>query len=489
MTIPLGLRSPRSDAAVLALSLDRRLSEPLAVQLVRQLRELILAGRIGRGARLPSSRALAGELGVSRATVVLAFDQLASEGCLEGRHGAGMYVPAALPEQAPAGGPGARLAGHRSQPPPSPLDRPPPYRPFQVGAVDPALIPFEDWSRRFARIWRSPRPELTGVPDPFGWADLRAAVSGHLAAWRGIAADPARIVITSGTADAIELIAAAAFPPGASVVVEEPGYPSLRAALNRCAITTVPVPVDAEGLDMSLAPPSTGAVGAIVTPSRQFPLGGTLPLARRLALLDWAERKSRFVVEDDFDSEYRYEGTPLPALTSLDRGGRVIYVGSFSKTLMPTLRLGFIVLPERLVEPARGHLRRRGVLASLMLQPVLAEFIGSGEYATHIRRSRRIYARRLAALLGERERLAGWLELEPTSAGMHVVASLGPRLARVDDHAVAAAARKSGVLVAALADYHAASPTRRAVLMGFAGFDEPALAAAVDRLATVLRRL
>lgn len=489
MTIPLVSRSPRADAAILALSLDRRRGEPLAVQLVRQLRELILAGRIGPGARLPSSRALAGELGVSRATVVLAFDQLASEGCLEGRHGAGMFVPAALPEQALAAGPSARPAVARSRPPAKPLHRPAPYRPFQVGAVDSALVPFEDWSRRFARIWRQPRPELTGVPDPFGWADLRSAVSGHLEAWRGIAADPARIVITGGTADAIELIASTAFAPGASVVVEEPGYPPLREALNRYAIATVPVPVDAEGLDISLAPVAPAAAGAIVTPSRQFPLGGTLPLARRLALLDWAERETRFVVEDDFDSEYRYEGTPLPALTSLDRSGRVIYVGSFSKTLMPTLRLGFIVLPERLVEPARAHLGRRGVLASLMLQPVLAEFIGTGEYATHIRRSRRVYARRLAALLGERDRLSGYLELEPTAAGMHVVASLGARLATADDRTVAAAARRGGVLVAPLADYHATSPSRRAVLMGFAGFDVPALVAAVDHLATALRRI
>ena len=481
----------RAHGAVLALSLDRDLAEPLHIQLGRQLRELILAGRIGRGARLPSSRALALELGISRATSVLAYDQLASEGYIEGRRGSGMFVSPSLPEHVlQVASDGARPATAPTPPRPNRPDEPASPDaglPFQIGPLDAALFPHAEWARLLHRVWRRPQAGLLGAPDPFGWIDLRRAIAGHLEAWRGITCDAGQIVVTSGTADATDVLARIAFGPGSSVLVEEPGYPALRYALRGLGIGTVPVAVDGDGMDLQRAPRVPHLRGAVVTPSRQFPLGATLPLARRLALLDWAFAVGAYVVEDDFDSEYRYEGTPLPALMSLDRQGRAIYIGSFSKVLSPSLRLGFIVLPPQLVAPAREHLRRRGLAASLIAQPALAELIRSGEYARHIRRTRRIYARRMAAVMAEAPRLRGLLDLAPATAGMHIIADLAPRLAaHHDDRAVVARLADAGIRTQALADSFAGEPTRAALLIGFAGFSEVQLGAAARRLATCL---
>jgi GntR family transcriptional regulator/MocR family aminotransferase len=486
MTRPLDCSEP-ADAAAIALSVDRRQATPLGVQLVRQLREMILSGRMAAGSRLPSSRALAVDLGVSRATVVDAFDQLVSEGYLEGRHGAGMFVPSGIPGHAMAVG--SRGVPDRQAARSSVQARPEPQRPFQVGAWDASLLPLANWTRRFARVWRVPSVELTGSQHPFGLRDLRLAIARHLEAWRAISVGAERIVVTSGTVDATELVVGAALPDGGAALVEDPGYPSLRHALQRQGVTIVPVPVDADGFDVAQLGSTAGARLAIVTPSRQFPLGATLPLARRLALLEWARRSDGFVVEDDFDSEYRYAGTPLPALTSLDRDGRTIYVGSFSKTLLPALRLGFVVLPERLVPAAERHLRRRGQTASLMMQPVLADFMASGDFATHIRRTRRIYARRLDALMAAGVELEGLLVLRPATSGMHLVADIGDALAdRLDDRSVAAIARAAGVVVSPLADHFAGPPTRNSVLLGFAGFGEARIRTAIRTLARALRR-
>jgi GntR family transcriptional regulator / MocR family aminotransferase len=479
-----------ADAAALALSIDRRRGEPIAVQLGHQLREMILSGRMPRLARLPSSRALALDLGISRATVVHAYEQLASEGYVEGRHGAGMFVSSALPEQVLQMG----IAKSKTlvTPPQGLTAQPqaPRARPFQLGAIDPELFPFKEWARLLQRAWRVPSRSLLVHADPFGWPDLRTAIGRHLLQWRGIACDTSRIVITSGTADAVELIAHLAFPPGMQVLVEDPGYPSLRYALQRRGVSTVPVAVDDDGFDLSRAPRHRDTRGAIVTPSRQFPLGAVLPVARRLALLEWATQVEATIVEDDFDSEYRYAGTPLPALTSLDANERSIYVGSFSKVLLPTLRLGFVVLPVRLIAAAWDHLRQRGAMASLIAQPALAELMLSGVYATHIRRTRRLYARRMAALMAERDLFEGLLSLVPTTAGMHVVAEVSARLSRRhSDREIAATLREAGIVTSPLSDYYAAVPAQRALLLGFAGFAEREIVQAAHNLAAALEKL
>ncbi len=450
---------------------------------------MILSGRMPRAARLPSSRALAIDLGLSRATVVHAYEQLASEGYLEGRHGSGVFVSSDLPEHvlqlqsAPASHeaptPHARAATSAAR-----------ARPFQLGAIDPALFPFKDWSRLLQRTWRAPSRAMLSHSDPFGWYELRVAIAEHLLVWRGIACDPARIVVTSGTADAIELIARIALGPGTRVALEDPGYAALRYMLRRLDVVTVPVGVDDDGLDVTKLGRFRDMRGVIVTPSRQFPLGATLPLARRLALIEWAARNDAAIIEDDFDSEYRYAGMPLPALTSLDTAQRAIYVGSFSKVLLPTLRLGFVVLPPRLIGPAQDHLRQRGAMASLVAQPALAEFMRSGAYATHIRRTRRIYARRMAALMQGGAALEGLLALSPTAAGMHVVADLEPALRKIySDARLAEALADAGILVAPMAEYFAGAPSRQALLLGFSGFSETEITGAMQRMARVLGEL
>jgi GntR family transcriptional regulator/MocR family aminotransferase len=470
----------------MALSLDRDSHVALHTQLGAQLRQMILSTRIARGSRLPSTRALATDLGVSRTTVVLAYEQLASEGYLEGRHGSGIYVPSDLPEQALQVAPtSAHARRHR----PAEAPAPQPSRPFQLGAADPALFPSREWARLMHRGWRSPRPELILSRDPMGWPALRSAIADHLTEWRDITCSPEQIVITAGAADAMDLIARAAYPAGSAVYTEEPGFPTLRYALRNAGLEPLPVPIDGDGFDLELALRRGVARGAILTPSRQFPLGMTLPLGRRLALLDWAATSDTYIVEDDFDSEYRYEGAPLPALMSLDRNERVIYIGSFSKVLAATLRLGFVVVPAQLLDPLRDHLHRRGALASLFLQPMLAEFMTNGDFARHIRRTRRIYSKRMQAMVALAPKLEGLLHLNPASAGMHLVADLSPQLRRrMNDRDAAARADAAGVTAAALSQLYAGRPTRQGLLLGFAAFGEDASARAIDRLAGALRR-
>lgn len=479
-------RTSRCGAAFAALSLDRNAPATLQTQLVEQVRRMILSGRILPGGKLPSSRALALELGVSRATVVAAYDQLVSEGYIEGRQGARLHVSSALPEH---------VLQMRQPEPPAPersrLRLPEPFpggpKPFQLGVPDHGLFPYEDWARLLHHTWRKPQVELLAPADPLGWPPLRTAIARHLLAWRGIACGDEQIVITAGVVDSIDLISRSLCTAGDTIYVEDPGYPPLLRTLTHAGLAPAPVPVDDEGFNLQRARAMRDqARGAFVTPSRQFPLGATLPLARRLKLLDWAANAGAFIVEDDFDSEYRYEGAPLPALMSLDRTESVIYVGTFSKVISSSLRLGFLVAPERMLSAFRQSLNRRGALASLVCQPVLAEFMHSGAYATHIRRTRRVYRRRRDALLAA-GRSHGPLELAPTSSGMHVMARLAPEVAkRMTDVEAASRAESVGVTAAPLSGLCAGQAAQGALLLGFAGFSEDRLIDAFARLSAAL---
>lgn len=450
---------------------------------------MILSGRIAPAARLPSSRVLAQELGVSRSTAIAAYGQLLSEGYIESRPRSQLIVSPELPERAlqmqapsPTAAEAAPARGHD-------IALPCPAKPFQPGAIDASLFPHESWARLMHRIWRKPRPELFAPASPAGWPPLRAAIAAHLRAWRGMDCHAGQIIVTSGTWDAIDLMARSVFSQGETVLMEDPGFPPVRRALADAGLDPLPVPADGDGLCFD---PATAQVhrarGIHVTPSRQFPLGGTLPLARRLALLAWAETAGGFIIEDDFDSEYRYEGEPLPALMSLDGNGRVIYAGSFSKVMFPALRLGFLVVPEGLGQAFRERLRQRGSLASLICQPVLAEFMQSGAYAVHIRRTRRIYLSRRNALLAAAAACQDLLEMEPTSGGMHLVAWLSPSLAaRMSDAEASAGAAQAGVTAVPLSAFYAGPARRSALLLGYAGFGEAAYPDAAERLASALR--
>lgn len=472
-----------SNAALLSISLDRDLKEPLHAQLAGHFRRLILERRFEAGERLPSSRLLASELSVSRVTVTTAFDQLMSEGYAEGRHGSGLYVAADLPDYNFAVDGAARDVTQVDD-----LPAPKQPRPFETSLPDLENFPHRDWARLIEQAWRSPEPALLAKPDPFGWAPLRRAIATHLSDWRGVQCTPAQIVMTSGLVDAIELIARAALRAGDTVLVEEPGHRVLRSALRANGLACTPVPVDENGFTLpASAERRRKARAVIVTPSRHFPLGMVLPLARRLELLDWASRAKGLVIEDDFDSEYRYVGQPLPALMSLDDQDRVVYVGSFSKVLLPTLRLGFVVLPRRLIDDARSVITASGPRASLLAQPALHRFMETGGFATHIRRMRRLYAQRQQVLVKSLADTDGLLDVAPASGGMHVIGDLGPRLSRhMTDREAAERAAAAGITASALSTYYAGTPSRQGLVLGYASFDEDTLRSSAVRLVQAL---
>ena len=477
-----------AEASLLSVSLDREAKAPLHAQLADQLRRLILSGRLPTGSKLASSRKLSAELSVSRVTVVTAMDQLQSEGYIETRQGSGVFVTADLPD-------GTVLRHGHGQG--SGVDKPfvmpqaPEVRPFQTFLPDLSLFPHRQWARTFDKVWRQPDAALLAHQDPFGWPALRVAIADHLAAWRGIACSPEQIIVTAGTRDAIDLIAKSAFRRGDIVLVEDPGYASLGLALADGGLTVRPVPVGPQGFDIAqgtaLAP---DAKSAVVTPSRQFPLGMTLPVARRLDLLAWARGADGLLIEDDYDSEFRYSGAPLPALMSLDEHGAVVYLGSFSKVLSPTFRLGFLVAPPRLVEPIRDRLRATGPRVSFLVQPVLARFMAEGHFAAHVRRMRRVYGQRRDVLSEAlAEQLCDVLEIGDLSAGMHTVVRLrDDRASAETDTAIAARALEAGLVLHPLSSYYAGKPRSQGLVLGYAAFDKARLVEGVRSLSDVLNR-
>ncbi|MGZ0186793.1 MAG: aminotransferase-like domain-containing protein [Alphaproteobacteria bacterium] len=291
--------------------------------------------------------------------------------------------------------------------------------------------------------------------------------------------------------EAVELIARAALTPGDRVLVEEPGHHILRQALTASGLRCTPIPIDDQGFDILQAIGTAGPAKAVsVTPSRQFPLGITLPLPRRLQLLKWATETNGYIIEDDFDGEYRYRGHPLPAMMSLDEQERVIYVGSFSKVMFSALRLSFMVLPKALIAPTTLALNQTGPRASLIPQPALTRFIEEGAFATHIRRMRRLYAQRQVALTTAIACHAqGLLEVEPSPAGMHLVVAFAPAIAgELSDAEVSAKAAKAGVTARALSTFYAGKPDRQGLVLGYAAFTEAEIDAGVRGLAAILRQ-
>ncbi|MDU8927787.1 PLP-dependent aminotransferase family protein [Alisedimentitalea sp. MJ-SS2] len=462
--------------ALYALSLEREAAAPLHVQLADALRRMILTGIAPPGARVPASRALAAELSISRMTATTALDQLTAEGYLETRQGAGTYVASNLPHISPPSR--APAPGPEPDAPTAPL-------PFHPAIPDLAAFPHALWARHLERAWRRPEPALLALPDPAGYAALRDAIAAHLSAWRGLNVSAGQIIITSGATQAMALAARALLAPGDKVLMEDPGFAPMKAAMRDADLVPRPHAIDTDGFDIESAArdcPSARAV--LVTPSRHYPLGITLPLPRRLALIDWAARNGAFIFEDDYDSEFRYVGQPLPALSALDGSHRTLYIGSFSKLLSPALRLGYLVVPVSLLPrfgPALSH--HQG--ASLVPQPALANFMETGEFAAHLRKMRRLYAKRQKTLLNALAyHLPDHLTATPDPSGMHIVARPGPALTKPDT-VVGQQAEQVGLTLRPLSRYFSKHPQQGFVL-GYAGFDEPTLEAAVKKLAGIL---
>ena len=478
------------------LRLDPR--QGLARQLYQALRERILDGRLAGHTRLPATRDLARLLGVSRNTVMRAFDQLYAEGYVEGRVGAGTYVAALSASLSGAARPAAaasaaavqsdalhRLHNHHLSPP---VQGPP--RAFRVGVPAFDLFPFETWARLSARFWRKPSPARLGYGDPAGDPALRELVAAYLRNSRGLRCDPAQILITSGAQQAISLCAQLLVSPGAKVAVENPGYRAAGHALAIAGAELCGVPVDAQGLHVAALAQLRDCRLVYVTPSHQYPTGVTLSLARRLELLDWAQRNDGLIIEDDYDGEYRYDGTPLAPLAALDAHGRVLYVGTFCKIAFPALRLGYLVLPPALAE---AFARRRALdmrHSEIGTQAVMAEFIAAGHFQRHVRRMRSAArARRDALLNGWPAPIAGCAPLPRVEAGLHLCVRVNG-LAR--ERELIAAAERAGVEIAALSNYwlpnSVEKPDERAgLVLGFAAVPEDRIGLALEALSSAWR--
>lgn len=484
----------------LLLELDRDRGVPLHRQLYDQLREAILEGRLKAGSRIPATRAMARELDISRTTVLTAVRRLMVEGFLEARVGAGTWVSESIreglvgrsrsrPAEEDAARRGARrtsdrlalLRVHASGAPSGDGGR----RPLQVGLPGLDAFPADRWARIAGRHWRRAGPRELAYASRMGLEALREAIAEYVGLSRGVRADPDRVLVTSGSQVALALAVQGLLDPGQRAWLEDPAYGGARGALVAAGARIVPVPVDEEGLDVAAGLRAAPAARlAYVTPSHQFPLGVTLSLERRLALLRWAEERDAWILEDDYDSEYRYEGRPLMSLQGLDGAGRVLYLGTFSKTLFPGLRLGFLVLPGDLVEPfaaARYFLDHHPPVPH---QAALADFIGGGHLARHVRRMRDLYTTRRAALVeGIAARFGGRLEVLSSDAGLHLTARF---LEPVDDVAVEAAARERGLGVLALSPFYGGERSSPGLVFGFGGTPVEEVGPALDELAAAL---
>lgn len=487
---------------LLAVSIDPDADVPRYRQVFEQLRTAILDGRLRPGRRLPSTRALAKELSVSRNTVMAAYDQLFAEGYIDGTVGSGTLVSETLPEDALAARNDASSPIQAALSAQRPLsktaialqDAPGRTRSsshgiaFRSGSPEIDRFPWNQWSRMTSRFWRQPPRQLLSYGEVGGYMPLRTAIADYLRSVRGLICEAEQVIITTGAQQAIDLVARCLLNPGDRVWVEEPGYAGIRGVLTAVGAELVPVPVDDEGCDVAAGKDSSlDARMAIVTPSHQYPLGAVMSLSRRLELLEWAAANHAWILEDDYDSEYRYAGRPISALQGLDAHGSVIYVGTFSKVLFPAIRLGYMVLPMDLVEPMMRIRECLDEQTPIAMQPVLAEFIESGHFAAHVRRMRVLYAERQSVLIQGLEReLSDVFEVSPDEAGMHIVARFKPTLP-VADTVVEQRASDAGLSVQALSNYYVGPARENGLILGYAGVEPKLIERGVSTLVRVIR--
>lgn len=471
-------------------------------QLYELIRQEILAGSISAGSKLPASRLLATEIGVSRNTVLYAYEQLLAEGYVTASTGRGTFVSQTFPDHSALHKAGARI-GTTSVPAvqqnsnrfdlsrrgmhlvsnAGASDRQ--WGAFMAGVPDVSLFPHATWARLLNKHWRNPRPELLTYAHHGGYMPLRRVLAEHLRLARAVRCEPEQIILTTGIHQAIDLIARLLADPGDKAWMEDPGYWGTRSLLTNAGVDVIPVPVDEEGIAPDAARLQDPPRFIFATPSHQYPLGTVMSLTRRRMLLEYARQRGAWIVEDDYDSEFRFEGRPLASLQGLDEHDRVIYMGTFSKTLFPGLRMGFMVLPKPLAPHFATGLSELFREGQLMQQAVLADFIEEGHYATHLRRMRQRYAQRQGLL---REAIAKRFGQDwPTStqeAGLHLVMHLPPG---ADDLGISMAARTQGLSARPLSRYYSDEQrARQGLLLGYACVPEDDIGPAFHKLAEVI---
>jgi GntR family transcriptional regulator/MocR family aminotransferase len=480
------------------LPVDRKSKASLQQQIYDGLRNAILTGFLRAGQRVPSTRALATDLGVSRLPVLTAYDQLLHEGYLEGRIGSGTFVSVSLPDDAlrsisstmprAVNRSSARsaLARHASAAPPHPRDDGG-MRPFRVSLPALDQFPSTVWSRLVARHAHALSPTEMAYSDPAGIGSFRSAVAEHLRTARAVNCEADQILIVSGSQAALCICAMALLKRGDVVAMEEPGYPGARSALATSGALTAPVRIDHEGLDVAALHSLGSKVrAAYVTPSHQYPMGTAMTATRRLELLEWAAQHSSWILEDDYDSEFRYVSRPLGALQGMDAHERVIYIGTFSKVLFPSIRVGYIVVPPSLWDAFIDARETLDIFSPTLYQLALSDFIREGHFAQHLRRMRALYLRRRAALLEGLDKHCGdSLVVHNADAGLHV-STLLPE--NVDDRAVVQRMTEYGLSGAPLSTCYASDAKQNGLLLGFGGSDEETIAIATRSLGKILRR-
>jgi GntR family transcriptional regulator / MocR family aminotransferase len=481
-----------------ALSLDPNNSSPLHRQLFLSLRDAILNGTLKAGTRLPATRLLAKDLKVSRNTVLTAFDQLMAEGFLESRVGSGTYISDQLPSDL-QGSNGAlnqaepkirqiKLSNYTQK-----LYQQSPVKQHRDGAFSPGApdlehFPFGEWARLLGKHWRRPSREFL-IGNSIGGAKvLREALAQYLGQTRAVRCTADQVIVLSGSQQAIHLVIRAFAEAGDPVLMEDPGYPGIRNSILAAGAEPISVPVDDEGFSLTAAKQlNPDARLACISPSHQYPLGPTMSLSRRLDLLNWAKAEDRFLLEDDYDSEYRYTGRPISSLQGLDTDQRVLYVGTMSKVMFGGLRLGYLVVPPDLVDVFLALRRDVDGHSPATPEAALAEFISEGYLTSHIRRMKLLYERRQECLLALlHQKCQPLLQVERQSSGMHLTAFLDPSIA---DRKVEELCQKEGLYLRALSRFYAGSNPQNGLIIGFAGTHETQMPAHVDTLARILTQL
>jgi len=448
------------------LPLDPTAAEPFYRQIYDRFRGAITSGLLKPGDRIPSARALTKELGLARGTIEAAYSLLAAEGYIQARGQAGSIVMPGLKPRTPVASPTPQSNSSIA----ATSFRPDSILPFQMGLPALDAFPRKIWARLGARCVRAMQPSDMVHPPLGGLPSLRTQIAGYLQVSRGITCSPSQIFITSGYRHTMELIGHALLNAGDRVWVENPGYPPTRELLGHMHIKAVPVPVDRDGIVVSdgirLAP---RAHAAVVTPAHQSPLCVSLSLPRRLALLDWAARNNAWIMEDDYDGEYRYVSRPLPALKSLDHDGRVLYSGTFSKVLFPGIRLAYLVVPETQVERFEEINQIFAGSCPALTQAIVTAFITEGHFARHIQRMRKLYAeRRQATTAGLESVLGKYVRIDSKPGGMHLILRLQRRRS---DRRLVARMREAGLYGEALTDWTLDSDGASALLLGFTNID------------------